>query len=91
MKLYEQGALSSGRAAALLSITRWDFLDLLGRYGVSYFDDDIDFDEELRRGRLDPVVSNTTPLITFAGVGLLDVLPALYQAILIPNAVYTEY
>lgn len=51
VKLYEQGALSSGRAAALLGITRWDFLDLLGRYGVSYFDDDIDFDEELRHGQ----------------------------------------
>lgn len=51
VRLYEQGALSSGRAAALLGMTRWDFLDLLGRYGVSYFDDDIDFDEELRRGQ----------------------------------------
>jgi predicted HTH domain antitoxin len=48
-KLYEQGVLSSGQAAALLGITRWEFLDLLGRYGVSYFDDAIDVDEELRR------------------------------------------
>lgn len=48
-KLYEQGLLSSGRAAQLLGITRWDFLDLLGRYGVSYFDDAIDQDEAARR------------------------------------------
>jgi predicted HTH domain antitoxin len=41
-KLYEQGLLSSGRAAQLLGITRWDFLDLLGHYGVSYFDDTLD-------------------------------------------------
>ena len=39
----------------------------------------------------DPVVSNTTPLITLAGVGLLNLLPALYQAIQIPEAVYAEY
>lgn len=38
-----------------------------------------------------PVVSNTTPLITLAGVGLLDLLPALYQEIWIPAAVHSEY
>jgi predicted HTH domain antitoxin len=51
VRLYEQGALSSGRAAALLGMTRWEFLDLLGRYGVSYFDESADLDEELRRGQ----------------------------------------
>ncbi len=51
-KLYEQGIISSGRAAELLGITRWDFLDLLGRYGVSYFDDAIDQDEAA--GRVQP-------------------------------------
>jgi uncharacterized protein len=40
---------------------------------------------------LDPVVSNTTPLITLVGIGLLDLLPALYQEIQIPTAVFTEY
>jgi predicted HTH domain antitoxin len=49
VKLYEQGVLSSGHAAQFLGMTRWDFLDLLGRYGVSYFDDTIEFDAELRR------------------------------------------
>lgn len=39
----------------------------------------------------DPVVSNTTPLITLVGVGLLQLLPSLYQEIQIPRAVYTEY
>lgn len=43
-RLYAQGLLSSGRAAELLGISRWDFLDLLGRYGVSYFDEQIDHD-----------------------------------------------
>ena len=51
VKLYERGLVSSGRAADLLGITRWDFLDLLGRYGVSYLDENIDFDEELRHAR----------------------------------------
>ena len=39
----------------------------------------------------DPVVSNTTPLITLAGVGLLDLLCALYGETLIPDVVYEEY
>lgn len=51
VRLYERGLLSSGRAAELLGITRWEFLDLLDRYGVSSFDENIDFDEELRRAR----------------------------------------
>lgn len=38
-----------------------------------------------------PVVSNTSPLINLSGVGLLDLLPALYGTILIPNAVHREY
>jgi predicted HTH domain antitoxin len=51
VRLYQQGLLSSGRAAALLGISRWDFLDLLGQYGVSSFDDDLDLDDELRRAQ----------------------------------------
>ena len=51
VRLYEQSLLSSGRAAELLGITRWAFLDLLDRYGVSSFDENIDFDEELRRAQ----------------------------------------
>ncbi len=51
VRLYQQGLLSSGRAAELLGITRWDFLDLLGEYGVSSFDEDVDLSDELRRAR----------------------------------------
>lgn len=40
---------------------------------------------------LEPVVSNTTPLITLAGIGLLELLPQLYQTVWIPEAVYVEY
>lgn len=37
VKLYELGKISSGFASKLLNITRVDFLELLGRYNVSYF------------------------------------------------------
>lgn len=38
-----------------------------------------------------PVVSNTSPLIKLVGVGLLDLLPQLYDQIWIPDVVHTEY
>lgn len=38
-----------------------------------------------------PVVSNTTPLINLAGVGLLDLLPALYHSVTIAEAVLAEF
>ena len=48
VRLYEQGKVSSGQAGAMLGMTRSDFLDLLGRYGVSYFDDSTDLEADLR-------------------------------------------
>lgn len=51
VKLYEQGLLSSDRAARLLGTTRAEFLDLLGCYGVSYFDESGDLAAEARRAR----------------------------------------
>ncbi len=38
-----------------------------------------------------PVVSNTSPLIKLAGVGLLNLLPQVYGDIWIPAAVRAEY
>ena len=38
-----------------------------------------------------PVVTNTTPLITLAGIGLLDLLPHLYGEIWAPRIVLDEY
>lgn len=38
-----------------------------------------------------PVVSNTTPLISLAGVGLLDLLHVIYNEIWIPDTVFAEY
>lgn len=40
---------------------------------------------------LRPVVSNTTPLISLAEIGLLDVLRQLYGPVIIPPTVLAEY
>jgi len=37
IKLYELGKISSGNAAKHLGISRIDFLELLGKYNVSFF------------------------------------------------------
>jgi predicted HTH domain antitoxin len=37
IKLYELGKISSGLASKLLTISRIEFIDLLGKYNVSYF------------------------------------------------------
>lgn len=50
IRLYMLGAISTGKAAEILGVSRREFLDLLGRYGVSEFDDDIDLEAELQRG-----------------------------------------
>lgn len=51
VRLYEQGKISSGRAGAMLGMSRSDFLDLLGRYGVSYFDPNTDLAEDLKNAQ----------------------------------------
>lgn len=50
VRLYELGELSSGESAGLLGISRREFLDLVGHYGVSIFDDTIDVQKEARYG-----------------------------------------
>lgn len=45
-KLYELGKLSSGRAADLAGVSRVTFLQSLGNYGVSLFDET---EEELKQ------------------------------------------
>jgi predicted HTH domain antitoxin len=51
VRLYALGELSSGRAAEILRVPRRAFLDVLGRYGVDVFDDNIDLQAEAPRGR----------------------------------------
>ena len=46
VKLYEMGKISSGLAARSLSLSRLDFLNMLHKYGVSYFANKLDEDLE---------------------------------------------
>jgi len=41
-KLYEDGKLSSGQAAAIVGLSKRAFIELLGKYGVSVFSSSID-------------------------------------------------
>lgn len=47
VRLYAAEQISSGRAAALLGISRREFLDLLDQYGVSVFDETMDLASEV--------------------------------------------
>lgn len=48
VRLYDLGEISSGQAAAFLGTSRRAFLDLLGSYHVSAFDDDTDVADDLQ-------------------------------------------
>ena len=48
VRLYDLGELSSGKGEKLLGISRRAFLDLLGRYNVSIFDETTDLEQDLR-------------------------------------------
>ncbi len=46
VRLYDLGELSSGEGATLLGISRREFLDLVGHYNVSIFDETMDVRKE---------------------------------------------
>ncbi len=49
-KLFDMGELSSGQAAKIVGITRREFLETVGKYGVSIFQYDADeLEEDLAR------------------------------------------
>ena len=51
-KLYELGRVSSGRAAELAGLSRVEFLDRLGEYGISVFNYPLeDLEREIREAR----------------------------------------
>ncbi|HET7768872.1 MAG TPA: UPF0175 family protein [Chloroflexota bacterium] len=50
VRLYTLGKVSSGLAAQSLGISRRRFLDILGQYAVSSFDDEVDVAAEARIG-----------------------------------------
>lgn len=45
--LYEKGTLSSGQAANLVGISKREFIESLGRYGVSVFGENVDDIEKI--------------------------------------------
>ena len=50
VRLYELGKIGSGQAAQVLGVSRRGFLvDVLGRYGMSHFDEGIDLAAEAAR------------------------------------------
>ncbi len=51
VRLYALGKIGSGQAAQLLGVSRRTFLfEVLGRYGLSHFDENIDLMAEAKRG-----------------------------------------
>ena len=38
LELYRRGAISSGKAAQALDMSRWDFIHYASRLGVAFFD-----------------------------------------------------
>lgn len=51
-KLFDMGELSSGQAAKMAGISRREFLETVGKYGVSIFQYDADeVEEDLKRLR----------------------------------------
>lgn len=50
VRLYDQGVITSGWAAQALGLSRREFLDLLGTYRVSEFDDQMDVAAEAGHG-----------------------------------------
>jgi predicted HTH domain antitoxin len=52
VRLYALGHISSGRAAELLSVSRRQFLDLAGEYGVAVFADPDDLTAESHHSTL---------------------------------------
>jgi predicted HTH domain antitoxin len=51
IRLFEQGDISSGYAAEILGITKQEFIKLLSKYGVSFFN----FSEEEWKDELENV------------------------------------
>lgn len=50
VRRYDLGQVSSGLAAQMLGVSRRQFLDTLGRYGVTAFDDEMDAQREAQLG-----------------------------------------
>lgn len=52
IRLYALGAISAGKVAELLDISRREALDLIGHYGLSVFDETMDITEEVHNAHI---------------------------------------
>ena len=62
-KLFEQGKLSSGRAAEIVGISKREFIETVGRYGVSIFGtrpEELELELENARGAVNWAIVNQT-------------------------------
>lgn len=49
-QLYEKGVLSSGQAADLVGISKREFIESIGKYGISIFGESLEDLEKLMNG-----------------------------------------
>lgn len=101
MGLFQEARISDGKAAELLGLTRRGFVALLVCKGIPNFRlDPEEWEAEAARlhagdtsgawTTMPPVISNTGPLMTLADIGQLELLPHLFNSLLIPPAVRAE-
>ncbi|HNS83322.1 MAG TPA: UPF0175 family protein [Methanolinea sp.] len=87
LALYGRGVLSSGNAAALAGMTRWQWEELLGER-----EDSAPLYRRRPRHRQClwiVTVSNSSPLIHLSQIGRIDLLRC-FSSIMVPSAVWRE-
>jgi uncharacterized protein len=94
MELYREGRIAAGKAAELLGVGLSDFLQFASQAGAPYFDlTSQEWKEEFSRSEKIwlAVVSDSGPLIALERIQQLELLPALFNRILVPPAVAEEF
>ena len=94
VELYRQERISHNQLAEALGLSRYEADGVLKRHGVEL---ELTLEEFRSRGRFAPggeagmiVVSDTSPLHDLVLIGSVDVLPRLFDRVVIPPAVSRE-
>ena len=93
LELFREGRVSLGRAAELAGTSIEEFMDFSAQRQVSLHYSDTDLDENQRHSRSIEtviVVSNSSPLITLARIGRLELMRQLFGRIHIAAEVHEE-